>query len=490
MQLLRFGVENLDSLYNYGLGRIGNVVVAALGAAADFNTLSGTDDVSTIDDRLSFHQFLITLLELVHRMIPSDFYPPITHFETHMMIIETFFYHNFGKPYLMKQIPSTFDEFNMIESMSQVIGYSYQIMADVFLFCIAPSKFGEWTEQERKDRYVRIACGDAFVEFESLMELVKKLRMPLNLLSSEPMYETFCRFDSGMRKDRAVVDFQGFTLVCAHMSFSLFLTNAMFPTPQAKFQRMVEQYFVPNFPSRNTIPGPLSSSQMTKFEGIKPERASQGTVLWVFGQNFPIRQTQNGNRCPIYVRFNDVIVKGSCMSNSVGNIMVPRLPTTDDTVTQVTLADGDESGTYVIKREARTLVAISISNDRLRWTKNQEIYLSFEDVLATYAVPMDIVQTLSALFTAFGEKGPDYEHNGELMAGSTYLSLLNWSKICQNLPMCVFDDGDMTTMVARHQKFFKCAKPRSDAGHDCPCACPSGYGQLNLQTVYRAEWPR
>lgn len=482
VQLLRFGYENVDTLFDYGLDRIGRVVVTAMGASPDFDETQrrgvspggspvlGNSQMfpqrqeNDTDDRLTFHEFLIANIECVHRMIPPDYYPPLTTKpEVHNIILETFFFHMFGKPYIANQIPTSFDDLNMVETMAEVIGNSYDLLADVFLYCVAPTKYEEWTEQERLDRYVKIACGDACIEFEALMDAVKKFRMPLNLLAAEPTYELFCRYDAGIKKERAVIDFQGFTLVCAHMAFTLFLTNAAYPTPQSKFQRLVEQYISPQFERRQTIPPPQSASKMVTLEAIKPERATVGTELWVFGTEFPIRATQNGHRCPLYVRFNDTIAKGACMSTTVGNVIVPRLPTTPDTITQVSLADGEEPGTFVVRLEAKTIALVYISNDRLRWTQSQTVRLSFEDVLATYVIPNDIVQTLRSLFSAFGEKGPDYELNGDVLQGPTYLSIPYYSKMCQQLPLCVFDDGDTSQYPTRHTKFFESAKPRSDA---------------------------
>lgn len=470
VQLLRFGTENVDMLFEYGLDRIGVVVVNALGGSPDFESpAADTSDSKVVasnkprDERLTCHEFIVALIECVHKMIPADYYPPLAKVEVHMLLLETFFFHLFGKPYLTKQIPSGFDDFNMVETMAEVIGNAYSILGDMFLFCIAPLKFDEWSDQERSDRYIRIAVGDAVIEYESFMEVIKKLKMPFNMLAAEPTYELFCRYDCKMKKDRVVIDFQGFTLVCAHIAFTLYFTNAAYPTPQSKFQRLVEQYLVPHFPQRLTIPHPKSAEHMIALDGIKPERAVVGTELWVFGQEFPIRPTQDGHRCPLYVRFNDVIAKGACMSTNVGNVVVPRLPTSEDTVTQVSLTDGEEPGTFSIRLEAKTIAIVSISNDRLRWTKIQSVRLSFEDVLATYNIPTDLVQLLKSLFSAFGEKGPDFEQGGEVLPGPIYLSVANWSKICQQLPMCVYDDGDSAYFVSRHVKFFENAKPRGDA---------------------------
>lgn len=488
VQLLRFGYENLDTLFDYGLDRIGRVVVTALGAAPDFDEnhrrapnsplspsaallststhaggfpTRGEDDT---DDRLTFHEFLVCNIECVHRMIPPDYYPPLTSkAEVHNLILETFFFHMFGKPYIAKQIPTSFDDLNMVETMAEVIGNAYDVLADVFLFCIAPTKYEEWTDQERHDRYIKILCGDACIEFEALMDAVKKFRMPLNLLAAEPTYELFCRYDTGIKKERAVIDFQGLTLICAHMSFTLYLTNAAYPTPQSKFQRLVEQYIVPQFQRRETIPPPQSMTRMITLESIKPERATVGTELWVFGTDFPIRATQNGHRCPLYVRFNDTVAKGACMSTTVGNVVIPRLPTTPDTITQVSLADGEEPGTFVVRLEAKTIAIVFISNDRLRWTVSQTVRMSFEDVLATYVVPNEVVETLRSLYNAFAEKGPDFELNGEVLQGPSYLSIVYYSKMCQALPLCVYDDGDTTQFSSRHVKFFESAKTRSDA---------------------------
>jgi hypothetical protein len=495
VSLSRIGQESLDYLYDFGMAHSvhpfphGTATNANKGASGSHHHVSATvtprgassptaplemsassaamntrPTAATVEG-MDFGGFIAALTEIVRQLLPKRALPPFSNETAHLGLIHALFVEGYGRDFTNAETSMSVDDFDLSPTICDLFAVPRyrDLLYDAFLFAREPFAFDTMTDLHRRQSYQSIALGDACVEFEGVNELFRRLQLRQALVTTEGAYRLVQRYDVGTSKQTVLIDFAGFRVFLVNLSIFIFSSTNTLPTPQAKLCYLLDEFFAPNLPHRRTLPLEDATflDRETTLAQVKPQKASERTEVWVWGTNFHIREASTGSRCPLYVQLGDKVVIGRCTSNTLGSFAMPAMPQTDDTTIEAVVQpgpSGDEKTLTVVVKHS-TVYAVSISDDRLRWTKSSDVLVTYEEEAATYDLDDTYVSLLRAVFDTYGRRGEDREtEEGNLIPGATYAFLGDWSKICQALPKIgIFDDGEVSSMIHRHVKFFEVA---------------------------------
>ena len=445
---------------------------------------------------MPFVAFIYSLLDIARVMFPPGQFPLWEHDHIVSHVLSTLFIDTFGHNYLRSETggqhagallgasgddeggasggggggAAAHGEFQLTKGMERLLATPSvhdQLLA-LFIFAQQPVKY----EEGLTDLAYEMACqaailADSTIEYDGLVLLWRKADLRYALTNTETVYQSFRSYDRHLRRDTAVIDFYGFRALMMKLGQLVCATRNELPTPQAKVSMLLTEYFtaVGAFPlpvrASHTMGAEQGAGIDPSLGQLKPGRVVNGSELWIFGKNFRVRDSRSGSRGPLFARFGDVVFQGSAMSTTVGSIRVEHLPVIDgETLLEATVTPGEKiDGTLLVSLKNVTQYAVSISCDRLTWTRSTDAVVSYSEDVADFECSLELVALLKGIFQKFAKRQEDYEEDGELVIGQHFMFLHDYALLCQKHPaMGIQEDMDPSAMIIRHQKFFDVAK--------------------------------